>query len=53
MGMSPEEVALELTSKIEEKQNRYKWRKKILEIAVTSEDTRCKYTGNFLEDMGL
>jgi len=54
LGLSPEEIVIELTSGIREKQNRYKWRKKIEDLQkVTHEATRCKYTGNFLEDFGL
>ncbi len=52
-GLSREEVALQFTSRIEGKQNRYKWKKKIREIEITTDDSRCEYTGDFLEDLGL
>ena len=53
-GMAAQEIAQRLTENIEEKQNRYKWRVKILRLCeVAPKDTKCKYTGNFLEDLDL
>jgi len=54
-GLSPEEVAQRLTAKIEGKQNRYKWRKKIQSVSLSRSTSfaACPYTGNFLEDLQL
>ena len=52
-GLSREEIAVQLTSKIEGKQNRYKWKKKIRELEVTPQATGCEFTGNFLDDLDL
>ena len=41
-------------SKIEEKQNRYKWKKKILEIYNdSSKNNGCEFTLNFLDELEL
>lgn len=53
-GLSPEEVVLRLTARIEGKQNRYKWRLKVQDLQNRKTGSSgCKYTGNFIDEMGL
>ena len=54
-GVSPEDTVSFLVSRIPEKQNRYKWRKKISSLLSTPSDSpeRCPFTGDFLEDLNL
>lgn len=54
LGLSADEVASRLTSRIEGKQNRYKWRLKVQELQSRKTiSSGCKFTGNFIEDLGL
>jgi hypothetical protein len=53
-GLSIEDTMKHLISTIEEKQNRYKWKKKILEVYNNSPSQKgCEFTMNFLEELEL
>ena len=52
LQMTEEETIDRLTAEMS-KQERYKWRKKIRALLVSSSSSRCPFTGNFIDEMGL
>ena len=54
-GMSEDQAIKELTSKISEKQNRYKWREKLKRLLEQKDENsqKCPYTMDFIEQLGL